>query len=55
MERINAWTTYSEDDVKKVTELGERYKAYLDRNWEIPEEFLEYDEDGKLILDPSSL
>ncbi len=31
------------------------YKAYLDRNWEIPEEFLEYDEDGKLILDPSSL
>ena len=32
MERINAWTTYSEDDVKKVAELGERYKAYLDRS-----------------------
>ncbi|MBQ6261324.1 MAG: aminopeptidase [Firmicutes bacterium] len=32
MERINAWTTYSEDDVKKVTGLGERYKAYLDRS-----------------------
>ena len=28
------------------------YKAYRDRGWDIPEEFLEYDENGKLIADP---
>nr|WP_297705488.1 LicD family protein [uncultured Butyrivibrio sp.] len=29
------------------------YKAYKERGWKIPEEFLEYDEEGKLILDPA--
>ena len=29
------------------------YKAYKDRGWEIPEEFLEYDEKGELVVDPN--
>lgn len=28
------------------------YKAYRDREWEIPQEFLEYDENGQLIGNP---
>ena len=31
----------------------ELYKAYNSRGWTIPEEFLEYDENGELIVDPS--
>ena len=31
------------------------YKAYLKRGWNIPPEFLEYDENGELVLDPASL
>ncbi len=31
MERINAWTAYTEKDEKEVFALAERYKAYLDR------------------------
>ncbi len=31
MERINAWTGYTKKDEKLVKELGERYKAYLDK------------------------
>ncbi len=31
------------------------YKAYLSRGWEIPGDFLEYDENGKLIVDPKEL
>ncbi len=33
----------------------ELYKAYLQRGWKIPEEFLEYDENGKLVEDPEEL
>ena len=29
------------------------YKAYKDRGWDIPEEFLEYDEKGELVVDPN--
>ncbi len=31
------------------------YKLYNEHGWEIPEEFLEYDENGNLIVDPKSL
>ena len=31
------------------------YEAYLKRGWDIPEEFLEYDEKGKLIENPKEL
>ncbi len=31
------------------------YKAYLSRGWEIPGMFLEYDENGKLVVDPGEL
>ena len=31
------------------------YKAYKDRGWKVPEEFLEYDENGKLIVDPNTI
>lgn len=30
------------------------YKAYNERGWDIPEQFLEYDESGKLVVDPAS-
>lgn len=33
----------------------ELYKAYKARGWTIPDEFLEYDENGNMILDPRSL
>ncbi|MBE5825977.1 MAG: LicD family protein [Butyrivibrio sp.] len=31
----------------------ELYKAYNARGWKIPDEFLEYDENGKLVVDPA--
>ncbi len=31
------------------------YRAHIKRGWDIPEEFLEYDENGRLILDPKTL
>ncbi len=31
------------------------YRAYHKRGWEIPREFLEYGEDGSLVLDPETL
>ncbi|SFC59556.1 LicD family protein [Butyrivibrio sp. YAB3001] len=31
------------------------YKAYKQRGWKIPEEFLEYDENGRLVLDPATV
>ncbi len=31
------------------------YNEYKKRGWKIPEEFLEYDEDGKLIVDPDNM
>lgn len=31
------------------------YKAYNERGWDIPEEFLEYDENGDLVLDPKTV
>ncbi len=31
------------------------YKAYNDRGWTIPDTFLEYDENGELIVNPSSI
>ena len=31
------------------------YRAYLDRGWAIPNEFLEFDENGKLVVDPDEL
>ena len=31
------------------------YEAYIQRGWEIPEEFLERDENGRLIEDPEDI
>lgn len=31
------------------------YRAYKERGWKIPEEFLEYDENGKLVVDPDEI
>ena len=31
------------------------YKEYKKRGWAVPEEFLEYDEEGKLIVDPDHM
>lgn len=31
----------------------ELYRQYNIRGWKIPEEFLEYDKEGKLISDPN--
>ena len=31
------------------------YKAHKERGWDIPEDFLEYGEDGKLIVDPKEI
>lgn len=31
------------------------YKEYKRRGWQIPEEFLEYDENGKLLVDPDNM
>jgi lipopolysaccharide cholinephosphotransferase len=31
------------------------YKSYKERGWDIPEEFLEYDENGKLVVDPANM
>lgn len=33
----------------------ELYRAYKSRGWQIPEEFLEYDENGKLVVDPDTI
>ncbi len=33
----------------------ELYRAYQKRGWTIPDEFLEYDENGKLVVDPKEV
>ena len=58
--------TYGNYEVPKFNSAGhdypiykyqriDLYKAYKKRGWIIPDEFLEYDENGKILVDPSEI